>query len=357
MSRPKAYFINGGAGRVICSIPAFEKLEETENNFIIICEGGTDMFKGHPTLHKRVYDNWHKGLFEQHLKHRDMYTPEPYRVWEYYNQQCSLAQAFDIAINNTGIRDLPKPTLRLNKVEMTNGYNIVQEVKFKTGFDKAIVIQPFGRGVQRQGEMVVDASSRSMHLNNAIEIINDLKKEYAVILMSEFPIALEENDSGKFPIATPQIPDIRTWAGVIDVADHFLGVDSVGQHIAKALGKTATVLCGATYPVNISYPTDPNFDVIDLGKDIRMYDPIRLTLEDEVNRTNDEVMEMDKFQIQEVLRVVRKRLGKSVRFKGKYIPPQETAPCCTPEQATEPVTEQPKPVFSTTGGALKLQGK
>jgi len=354
LSRPKAYFMNGGTGRVICSIPAFEKLLETEEDFIIVCEGGTDMYKGHPELHKRVYDNWHKGLFQQFLKDRDIVTPEPYRVWEYYNQKCSLAQAFDIAINNKGIRDLPKPTIRLNKVEMTNGYNIVQEVKSKTGFDKAIVIQPFGRGIQRQGEMVIDPSSRSMHLNNVIEIINELKKEYAVILMNEFPIVLEENDTGKYPIAQPQIPDIRTWAAVIDVADHFLGVDSVGQHIVKAMGKTATVICGATYPINISYPNNPDFDIIDLGKEDRVYDPIRLTMEEEVNRANDEVMEMDKFQIQEVLKSVRKRLGKSTRFKGKFVAPQQDASCCAVEGQTQP-TAPTQPVFSTSGGALKLE--
>ena len=46
--RAKAFFINGGAGRVICSIPALEKYaEETSKNFIIVCEGGTDFYKGH----------------------------------------------------------------------------------------------------------------------------------------------------------------------------------------------------------------------------------------------------------------------------------------------------------------------
>ena len=27
-----------------------------DKDFVIVCEGGTDMFKGHPTLHKRAYD-------------------------------------------------------------------------------------------------------------------------------------------------------------------------------------------------------------------------------------------------------------------------------------------------------------
>jgi hypothetical protein len=348
LSRSKAYFINGGAGRVICSIPAFEKLLEVDDNFIIVCEGGTDFYKGHPTLHNRVYDHWHKGLFQQFLKDRDIITPEPYRLWEYYNQKCNLSQAFDIIINNQGIRDLPKPSLMLNKIEIANGFNIVQEVKAKTGFDKVLVVQPFGRGVQNMGEMVIDPSSRSMHLNNALEIINELKKEYAVIIMSEFPIALEENDTGKYPVAQPQVPDLRIWAAIIDVADHFLGVDSVGQHIAKALGKTATVICGATFPENISYPEDKSFDIIDAGKDRRVYDPIRLSMEDEVQRANDEVMELNKFQIQEVLQSVRKRLGKSTRFTGKYIAPQENA-CCNPEQGQESQSAQ----FSTAGGVLK----
>ena len=48
--RSKAFFINGGAGRVISSIPAFEKYAENHDDFIIVCEGGTDFFKGHPTL-------------------------------------------------------------------------------------------------------------------------------------------------------------------------------------------------------------------------------------------------------------------------------------------------------------------
>ena len=65
--RPKSFFVNGGAGRVLCSIPAFEKYQEEhpDEDFLIICEGGTDFFKGHPTLYGKVYDNWHKNLFKE----------------------------------------------------------------------------------------------------------------------------------------------------------------------------------------------------------------------------------------------------------------------------------------------------
>ena len=56
--RNSAIFINGGAGRVIASIPALEKFQEEnpDDDFVIVCEGGTDFFKGHKSLYARVYD-------------------------------------------------------------------------------------------------------------------------------------------------------------------------------------------------------------------------------------------------------------------------------------------------------------
>jgi len=313
--RSKAFFINGGAGRVICSIPAFEKYAETHDDFIIVCEGGTDFFKGHPVLHNKVYDNWHKGLFEEHLIHRDLISPEPYRNWHYYNQKCSLSQAFDIIINDLEEpRELSGPTIHLNKMEAINGFNIVDEVRQGSGKEKILVVQPFGRSVEQIGkDFIADASSRSFSTANIVEIINELKKDYGIIIMSEIHFPLEENeDNSKYKVARPQISDMRIWAGVINAADHFLGCDSMGQHIAKAFDKTATVVTGSTYPINISYPNCKKFDIIDVGEGRRVYDPIRICMDDVRNRYNDQAMELDNQQIKSIIDSVRKRMGKSV---------------------------------------------
>lgn len=118
--RSSAFYINGGAGRVLCSIPALEKYAEEsgDDDFIIVCEGGMELYKGHPKLHAKAYDVWHKNLFQDKLKNMNVISPEPYRVWEYYNQKATLSQAFDIAINNKGVRDLQKPTLKLSTEEV-----------------------------------------------------------------------------------------------------------------------------------------------------------------------------------------------------------------------------------------------
>ena len=141
--RSTAIFINGGAGRTISSIPALEKFREEnpDDDFVIVCEGGTDFYKGHPDLFNRTYDVWHKNLFQDKLKDRNLLTPEPYRVWEYYNQKCNLHEAYDIAINNKGVRELPKPTIKLSMQEKMTGKKLIDEVKQKTGKDKIIVFQ------------------------------------------------------------------------------------------------------------------------------------------------------------------------------------------------------------------------
>ena len=313
--RSKVFFINGGAGRVVASIPALEKYAETHDDFIIVCEGGMNFYRGHPVLHKYAYDNWHKGLFEDKIKDRDCITPEPYRQWHYYNQKCSLSQAFDIEINGLDEpRELPAPNITLAKGEGIQGMQLVDEAINTTGKEKVIVIQPFGRGIMDTGGYMFDPTSRSFNLSDISTIINNLKKDYCVIVMSEFPFQTEEGES-KDAYIVPNIEDIRIWASIIDRADHFLGCDSVGQHIAKAVGSTVTAVIGSTYPINISYPNDPKFDIIDLGEDRRTFSPIRLTMEDYQDIQNDECMSMTEKDISAVNKSCRDKLGKSVKKK------------------------------------------
>jgi hypothetical protein len=294
MSRSKAFFINGGAGRMISSVPAFEKyLEESDDkDFIIVCEGGTDVFKGHPKLDDRAYDIWHKGLFKDYLKNRDIVTTEPYRVWEYYNQQCSIAQAFDTQINNKGIRDLPKPTLRLSKDELLQGRSIVNEVKKKLKKEKLVVFQPFGRGVEYIDETLIDRTARSFELKDVKAIIKKLQQnDYAVIMMSEFKTDMTDVKL-KDEVAMPENVNMRVWSAIIKYADHFLGCDSLGQHLAYSMETPSTIITGATYPINVSYPDCPYFEILDMGEIHREYDPIRILPDERVNRMNENIMSM-----------------------------------------------------------------
>lgn len=294
--RSKAFFVNGGYGRVISSIPAFELYEKEsgDTDFIIICEGGTDAFKGHPTLDDRVYDVWHKKLFEDKIKDKDIVSPEPYRVWEYYNQKCSIAQAFDIIINDKGIRSLPQPFIALSTQEKMDGANLVKEVKSKLKKEKVIIIQPFGRGIQQNGDGLLDPSGRSFLLSDLKKIVKRLQDEgYAVIIMSEFSFKFKSTEDLADEFALPEGATLRQWAGAMLCADHFLGCDSVGQHLSYATGLSSTVITGPTFPINVSYPECDYFEIVDLGMHERKYDPIRITMDESKTRHNERLIVMN----------------------------------------------------------------
>jgi len=322
--RNTAFFINGGAGRVITSIPALELYhkENPDDDFIIVCEGGMDFYKGHPVLHKKAYDVFHKNLFEDKLIDRELKTPEPYRVWEYYNQKASLGQCYDIEINNKGVRDLPRPTIKLSQQEAMSGVKLIQEVKEKTKKDKVIVFQPFGRGTINENGMIGDPSGRSFDPENVVSIVKKLSKDYGVIFMSE--IAIEFNKHGvKEPVAIPQNIDLRFWCGIIQAADHFLGCDSVGGHIVNAIDGSATIVVGSTFKENISYPENPKFDILDMGEGARVYSPIRITMDEWSDRTNEGIMAMNETIEDLVVKSVHSMIKDGKRVEIPEAPEQE----------------------------------
>lgn len=310
----KAFAINGGAGRVLCAIPALEYYKKnTDNDVIIIAEAWMELFLLSPTLRHNVYHVAHKGLFEDKLKDREIESPEPYRLNAYFNQKANLIQAFDKIINSLdSIPDTKPISLELGKMEQVYGHNLVSQVKAQFAKEKAVVIQPFGSGVRLEGNFVVDTSGRSLELRDFTKLVEELSKNYAVILMTPFKIPSEK----PMQAAIPDDADLLKWSGIINACDYFIGCDSVGQHLANALNKPATVIIGSTFPENISYPDNKNFTIIDNGKDRRTYSPIRITHDFGIERDNEDLMILKDDTFQKIIKSVQDKLGKPKKDKS-----------------------------------------
>jgi len=301
----KAFFINGGAGRVLCAVPALEYYKQNvDNDVIIVSEGWPELFLS-TSLRNNVYPVNHIKLFDL-LKDRELISPEPYRLNAYFNQRVNLIQAFDMLINGVDETvESKKINLDLGKNDQIYGYNLINQIKMQFKKDKVIVFQPFGSGIKMEGNFIWDTSGRSFELKDVFQIIDELSKDYGIIMMSNQKIPTDR----QIQAAIPENTNLLQWMGIIKAADYFLGCDSVGQHYAHALGKPATVVIGSTYPDNISYPFNKEFTIIDNGKEMRSYSPYRITFDPIAERNNENNMILSEDSHKKILKSIRDKLG------------------------------------------------
>ena len=308
----KIFMINdGGAGRVLSSIPALEHYAMSHNNFHIItfADAKSNFFIGNTLLENHTHVVEEQDLFTNIVKNGEVIKLEPYYVSDYFNQKCSLAQAFDLEINGKHSIGNKTPKIYLDPSENTKSKNFIEALKQEYRKDKVLVIQPYGQSAELFPDGVFDLSNRSLFTEDIVSIITRLREEYIIMFMGHLRLNISNtinginiNDNSLIYLDVT----LREWAGFIKFADHFLGCDSVGQHLAKSVGQKATVIIGGTFPINISYPDDDDFTIFDLGKERRIYDPIRITcLDQKSSETNKGIMKMNDKTIDNIIESIK----------------------------------------------------
>ena len=306
----KTVFINGGAGRMLCALPALERFIQENPDGYIVTEAGLDFVWGNRLLQDRTFDVNTKGLFENIVRKGVIVSPEPYRDHDYYNQKISISQAFDKLINGSIRENFDyKPTIVLNKEEELHGVAVIKHAKQEHKKEKTIVIQPFGRGSINDDNLkvVADYSTRSLETKTYLALAKALREKYNVVSMSEFEIPGDE-----FSLNPKQLT-LRKWAAIIQTADYFIGCDSVGQHLAYSMNKPGSVILGSTFAINVSYPS--YFKIIEKEGFEKRYSPIRIseTCCYEADRLNDLALELNDKEteklIKDIMNDIKQKVG------------------------------------------------
>ena len=262
--------LDGGLGRIITAIPALLKYHQLHPNeeWYITIPGWDFITWGFPELQERTFNPDARGSFDLFWKADKVITPEPYRVPAYYRNEISLREAFDIEINDsTNHNDLPLMQLKLSSSERRKAYEIIEEAKSKHKKSKTIVIQPFGSTATPHASGIYDDSLRSIPKPMLDYFIQELSKDYNLIFLG----AKEFHDIRTYK-PDPD-PNLREWSAIIGSADYFIGCDSCGQHICKALNKKASVVIAGTHRVNVTYD---GFHIIE--RDVKFYpDAMRIS--------------------------------------------------------------------------------
>ena len=295
------FLLSGGAGRIIAAIPALEKYARLnpEDDFKILIYGWESLYWSHPLLQHRTYSAGIKGSFDLVIKNTILKSPEPYHRWSYYNQKKTLAEAFDEEINNTeDHRDLAKPNLYLHSNEIRTAYKMIADAKKQKNKNKFVVFQPYGSGITMVNDRPIDPSGRSLDVDAALKLGTLLAQDAIVLYFgpSEF---IHPKDN--FMLNAKDIPgaDLRFYMAMIAECDYFIGVDSVGQHMARAFDKPGVVVMGSTFEHNVSYPD--YFKIYRNGIQ-PTYNPIRIAGPDSefADRANDGIMYFTDDQLREM---------------------------------------------------------
>lgn len=250
------FIIDGGLGRQITAIPALEKYVKNNPDTIIISHFWTPIVWGNPLLTDKIFDVGSKGLFNM-VKDSKVIKPEPYYNTNYVNGKISLADAFNEEINGDNEK-MPPPKLHLSRLELEIG-----RMKTRNKDGKVVCFQPFGSGATIYPHQVTDGSVRSFYKEHTLHIIERLKQANINIALfddRDIPF-IKQEDVLSLPKGT-----IRDWAAIIANCDYFFGVDSSGQHIARAFNIPGTVVVGGTNATNVSYPN--HFTIIELDNTV-----------------------------------------------------------------------------------------
>lgn len=262
--------LDGGLGRIITAIPALLKYHNNHPNeeWYITVPGWDFITWGFHELQERTFNPDARGSFDLYWKADRVISPEPYRLPAYYRNEISLREAFDVCINDsTDHSDLPQMQLRLSLAEKRMAYDIIEQAKSRHKKSKTIVLQPYGSTATPHPAGIFDDSLRSIPKPMLDYFINELSKEYNLIFMGA-----KEFHNVKTYKPDPD-PNLREWAAIIGAADYFIGCDSCGQHMCKALNKRASVVLAGTHRVNVTYD---EFHIIE--RDVPFYpDAMRIS--------------------------------------------------------------------------------
>jgi ADP-heptose:LPS heptosyltransferase len=295
------FVLDGGAGRLITAIPALEKYARLnpEDDFRVLTAAWEELYWAHPVLQNRTFNINQKGTFDLHMRHRRLVHPEPYMLNDYYNQRIHLTDAFDREINQTTDHtDLDKPNLYITQEETHRARYLLNAHRKSQNKQRVIVIQPYGSGISIQNGRPSDATHRSLDVDFYLQMAYRLNKHSVVVFLGnkEFQHPGDSYSVNLFD----HDPNLRLYMSIISECDYFIGVDSVGQHIARAFNKPGTIILGSTFEQNVSYAD--HFKIY-RNKYPPTYTPIRISSVDcdMANNLNDQTMQFDDNDLKSIM--------------------------------------------------------
>jgi ADP-heptose:LPS heptosyltransferase len=247
----------GGLGKTILSTAVVASISaHYPKSKIIVLTGHPDVYDGNPKVY-RVFDpNAVQYFYSDYIKDKDFVflQSEPYTHWKYLRQEMHLIEAWCDQIGVPCVTKKPEIF-----VKQSDKRSIEQYMKIQ-GIDKdaLVLIQWCGGIVPKEDNAVLGTQlneamhKRSIPKHIAQEIADALKHQGRQV------VSLQHQHQEPLDGVATIFDRFGLIAALIDSCKTFVGIDSFMQHAAAALGKSGTVLWGATNSDVLGYEMHSN---------------------------------------------------------------------------------------------------
>ena len=234
--------IDGGIGRVLCAVPALEKLSELRK--VSVLTSFPEVFMHNPKIYK-TYSLNREYLWDDVIKHGHFLFPEPYFNHLYYNQIHHLMQSFNFLLTGDA-GHVSTPNLYLTEDEKAWASNFMEMRKQEFPGKDVVLLQCFGStAMLGEGGTTQDPTHRSLPSYAADAICRNTNHLYVNI--SHIPMDYSNVWQQQFTL--------RQLFALAAHCDFVISIDSCLSHIGAAFGKRGLVFFGGTFPQNLSYPS------------------------------------------------------------------------------------------------------
>jgi hypothetical protein len=260
MSKDKfiVFIINGGAGKNVMATAVVKALKKTNpDSKIIVVTAWKEIWLYNPNVYRTFVFGQTPNFYLDYIKDKDVKicSLEPYATTDYILKNRNLIEIWCNLVGAT--YDGEKPELFFNSREVEYAAN-----KFNLNNSPIMLIQTNGGGGNQSNKV---SWMRDMPLYIANDIVNLYKKNHRILHIrrdDQLPINGVEQFKG----------NLRELMVLINYSNKRLFIDSVGQHIAAALGKSSTVLWIRNEPSVLGYSIHDNIvtkveDEIDVLQD------------------------------------------------------------------------------------------
>ncbi len=319
--KKKVVHVDGGMGRVLCAEPAIRRLTEAGNEVCVVTSW-PEVLAHHPNV--KVYHMHHQNLWEDIIQDGEYIAPEPYNNIFYYQKKHHMTQSFDYLINGSVGSELTPivPKIFLSDEEIVEAKKVLSDMINQYGHAAfTLVIQPFGSGAgvynsnfsldmpreertlesekykaaRANAKMcLADYSNRSMSFEMVGAIMNQLHPDFMILNFSTIEVS--------HPRVLNYQGSLRQWFAIMSMADYFIGIDSIGQHVAAAFDIPGHVFFGGTAVENLAYPEIHS--IVQREGYPKAYVPYR---QDFSHAINDKAMEFDEKTIASVCKEINEK--------------------------------------------------